>query len=574
MSLPKHLLKYVVEQDYDRYTPVDQAVWRYIMKQLRSFLAEHAHPCYLDGLQKTGIETDRIPEISVMSAKLEKFGWRAVPVSGFIPPAAFMELQSLGYLPIASDMRTMDHLLYTPAPDIVHEAAGHAPILVDPEFASYLKAYANVARKAILSRQDLEQYEAIRVLSDLKEDPSSTPEDITSAETRLKEVTAAMSHISEAALLARMNWWTAEYGLIGTLENPKIFGAGLLSSVGEAAQCLKSSVRKLPLTLDCINYAYDITEQQPQLFVTPNFSTLTEVLEELADTMAFRVGGKPALDKAIQAGSVNTVELNSGLQISGVLTTARPVGDDVAYLQFQGPSQLCLAGQELIGHSRKMHAEGFGSPVGFLKGQTRCLSEFHETDLLALGVDMNQVLQLHFASGVRVEGRVSSYLRGPDGALIVISFKDCKVSLGSEVLFQPEWGSYDMAVGSKITSVFGGPADRESYGELDDFVAKKIPRKTLSPIQEMRNDLYREIRSLRNSLGSAPVAKADLQRLRTLAEEKFASDWLLRLELYELAQKGSGDIAQEILLELRALADQNEILREPITDGLRLVHPA
>lgn len=132
--LPEHLKKYIVEQNYDRYTPLDQAVWRYCLRQLKKFLSVHGHESYLTGLEKTGIDVESIPKISDMSEKLQKFGWRALPVSGFIPPAAFMELQSLSILPIASDMRSIDHLLYTPAPDIVHEAAGHAPIIVDPEY--------------------------------------------------------------------------------------------------------------------------------------------------------------------------------------------------------------------------------------------------------------------------------------------------------------------------------------------------------------------------------------------------------------------------------------------------------
>jgi phenylalanine-4-hydroxylase len=114
-SLPDHLKKYVVEQHYDKYTPEDQAVWRYIMRQLKSFLTENAHPLYAEGLEKTGITVDKIPLISDMNDMLKKFGWGAVPVSGFIPPAAFMEFQSLGVLPIASDMRSLDHILIHPS---------------------------------------------------------------------------------------------------------------------------------------------------------------------------------------------------------------------------------------------------------------------------------------------------------------------------------------------------------------------------------------------------------------------------------------------------------------------------
>ena len=116
-----------------------------------------------------------------MDEKLRRFGWRAVAVSGFIPPAAFMEFQSLGVLPIACDMRKLENLAYTPAPDIVHEAAGHAPIIADPEYAAYLREYGEVSRKAIFTDQDMAVYEAIRNLSGVKEDPASTPEQLAAA---------------------------------------------------------------------------------------------------------------------------------------------------------------------------------------------------------------------------------------------------------------------------------------------------------------------------------------------------------------------------------------------------------
>ncbi|MES3036411.1 MAG: phenylalanine 4-monooxygenase, partial [Bdellovibrionota bacterium] len=214
-SLPFHLRKYIVEQDDAKYSPIDHATWRFILRSLRNFHSSHAHPAYLKGLEDTGIEIDHIPSIRDISSKLEKFGWRALPVSGFIPPAAFMELQALNVLPIASDMRSIDHLLYTPAPDIVHEAAGHAPLLSHPEYANYLRQYAQVAKMSIISQEDLNLYEAIRELSDLKENPASTEEQILSAEKRLEQTSKGITDISEATQLGRMNWWTAEYGLIG-----------------------------------------------------------------------------------------------------------------------------------------------------------------------------------------------------------------------------------------------------------------------------------------------------------------------------------------------------------------------
>ena len=79
--LPAHLQRYVVQQNYDRYTSEDQAVWRHILKQLKSFLGIHAHESYLRGLEQTGITTESIPRIENISEKLSRFGWSALPVS-------------------------------------------------------------------------------------------------------------------------------------------------------------------------------------------------------------------------------------------------------------------------------------------------------------------------------------------------------------------------------------------------------------------------------------------------------------------------------------------------------------
>lgn len=230
-AIPAHLQPFIAHQDASLYTPIDHACWRFILRVSTAFFDRHAHQKYRDGLRETGISTERIPLVAEMDACLSRFGWRAVPVNGFIPPAAFMEFQSLGILPIACEMRSLDHLAYTPAPDIVHEAAGHAPILADPEYAQYLRNYGEVARRAIVSSHDLNLYEAIRALSEVKEDPASTPEQVRRAQDTLERTVIASEYVSEAAQLARMNWWTVEYGLVGSLQQPKIYGAGLLSSV-------------------------------------------------------------------------------------------------------------------------------------------------------------------------------------------------------------------------------------------------------------------------------------------------------------------------------------------------------
>src|SRR5450432_546435 len=165
--VPHNLRRYVVEQDYAQYSEIDQAVWRFVLLQTYQRLALTAHPAYASGLGKAGISVERIPRISEISACLESVGWSAVCVDGFIPPRAFQEFQAASILPIAADMRTKDHLVYTPAPDIIHEAAGHAPILPDARYAAYLRAVGDVGRKAFSSPEDTRVYHAIFDLSEL-----------------------------------------------------------------------------------------------------------------------------------------------------------------------------------------------------------------------------------------------------------------------------------------------------------------------------------------------------------------------------------------------------------------------
>lgn len=553
--LPAHLRKYCVDQNYSRYTPIDQATWRYVLRQLKDFLSKNAHPCYLEGLEKSGISEEQIPHISEMNEKLKKFGWRAIPVSGFIPPAAFMELQSLSVLPIAADMRNLDHLLYTPAPDIVHEAAGHAPILIEPEYAAYLKEYAQVAKKAIISKEDLDLYEAIRELSDIKECSNSTAAQIEASEQKLAAIVKAATHVSEATELSRMNWWTAEYGLIGSIDNPKIFGAGLLSSVGESKWCLSKNVKKIPLTINCVKQSYDITEPQPQLFVTPDFKTLVKVLHEMADTMAYKVGGEESLDKIIQAKSVNTVELENGLQISSVLTEYLKDGNGKAiYLKFSGPTQISFKDQQLPGHHREYHPNGYSFPLGNFTADQDLKENIRVT--------------LNYESGIKVTGELFKILKLSDLAT-VLTFKNAIVTFNDQILFQPEWGDYDITVGHFVKSVFGGPADRKNYGDTDDFVAARVPTPHYTDEQKKLFSLYQRVRECRQAKSLQPIGQLFEECLKQATHE-----WLLFVELLEIAimMKASPELQKKIESHLNSIKSHNEKLTSVIDDGVRLAY--
>src|SRR5437764_4781720 len=170
------------------------------------------------------------------------------------------------------------------------------------------------------SRKDFELYEAIRHLSILKELPNSDPKEVEEATREVENRFANLGEPSEMALLSRLHWWTVEYRLIGTLENPKSYGAGLLSSIGESVSCLEPKVKKLWYSIDAANQPFDITTKQPQLFVCRDFQHLRDVLEEFASKMAFMIGGFEGINKAIECNNVATCEYSSGLQTSGVFT--------------------------------------------------------------------------------------------------------------------------------------------------------------------------------------------------------------------------------------------------------------
>ncbi|MCM2333211.1 MAG: aromatic amino acid hydroxylase, partial [Anaeromyxobacteraceae bacterium] len=316
-ALPDHLRRWVVAQDYAAYRDEDQATWRTILGRLAAHLAGRAHPRWLAGLAETGIGLDRIPSLDEMNRRLERVGWSAVGVSGFIPPAAFTELQHRRVLAIATAIRRPDHLDYTPAPDIVHESAGHAPLLADPRYAEYLRACGEVGWRAVPAPWDEAVFQAVRHLSEVKERRDATAAEGAAAEARLEAALAAAPWASESARASRLYWWTAEYGLVGGLAAPRIYGAGLLSSVGESARCLGPEVRRLPLTAGCVEVPFDITRMQPQLFVARDFEQLFEVLEAFASTLAFRRGGDHGLEVARRAGTTVHLALPGGRSLSG-----------------------------------------------------------------------------------------------------------------------------------------------------------------------------------------------------------------------------------------------------------------
>lgn len=567
-KLPKHLHKFIVRQPYEDYTFQNQAVWRYVMRMNVDYLSKVAHGSYIDGLAKTGIFVDYIPRMEGMNRILKDIGWAAVSVDGFIPPNAFMEFQAYNVLVIASEMRTIDHIEYTPAPDIIHEAAGHAPIIANPEYAEYLRRFGEIGSKAISSSKDYEMYEAIRLLSILKEDPNSKQEDIDKAQSQVEHLQENMGELSEMAMIRNLHWWTVEYGLIGELEDPKIYGAGLLSSIGESKWCLQPEVKKVPYSLDAVYQNFDITKPQPQLFVTPDFAFLSQVLEEFANTMALRTGGFQGVKKLVDSKNLGTVELSTGIQISGTFTNViEDQSGNVAYLQTTGPTALANRDKELIKHGTFYHTDGFGSPVGNLRGINLPIEDMSPRDLEAYGIYEGKTVSLEFESGVKVEGRIVTGTRDIRGKILLITFDECTVSYQNQTLFKPEWGVYDMAIGKEVVSAFAGPADVSSFEDVGKVSETKTHKITYSDSEKVLFDYYNRVRTLRES---ESVGTEALSEIFEKVSSEFPNDWLLPLELYELASKYELDIQDEILTYLGNLK-QDETVRKLIDNGLEII---
>lgn len=566
--LPPHLKQYIKPQNYEEYTPINQAVWRYVMRKNVDYLSKVAHKSYIEGLQKTGISINSIPSMYGMNRILKEIGWAAVAVDGFIPPNAFMEFQAYKILVIASDIRQLENIEYTPAPDIIHEGAGHAPIIASPDYAEYLRRFGEIGAKAISSAHDIDMYEAVRKLSILKEAENSTNEEINEAEKNVEELQQKEVPPSEISLIRNLHWWTVEYGMVGTIENPKIYGAGLLSSIGESVWCMKDEVKKVPYSIEAAYQEFDITKPQPQLFVTPDFAYLQQVLEEFANTMAVRKGGWRGLKKLIDSKQIGTIEISTGLQISGSFSRMIQNEDnEVVYFETEGETALAYREKEVIGHGISRHKNGFRSPLGKLKSINLAIENMGPRDLAAYNFYDGKPIEFEFESGIHVKGMNVTGIRNLKGELMLIQFTDCTVTYKDQILFTPEDGDFDMAVGKEIVSAFAGAADYLSFPVQQQVSQTKTAKVTQTKAEKDLTHFYSEVREIRetlnNSLTTQHVKK--LEEIFESLKKEFPKDWLLALEILELTND------TRVLDYLISLKERRPEVAHLIDDGLLLL---
>ena len=225
-----------VAQRWSSYQPEDHAVWAALYRRRMASLERQASRRFLDGLDAIDLDPDQIPDLRKVNARLRPLtGWSALPVAGFLEAPAFFASLAKRQFPTTVTIRSPESLDYTPAPDIFHDVFGHVPLHADPTFADFLRQFGARAAEAT--------------------DPT------------------------EVERLARLFWFTVEFGLIREGGEVRAYGSGLISSSAEAAHALSESCERRPFDAEAaMATPFEIDRLQPMLFVAEDFEELFTAL--------------------------------------------------------------------------------------------------------------------------------------------------------------------------------------------------------------------------------------------------------------------------------------------------------
>lgn len=224
--------QYVVEQDWDAYTPEQHALWRRLYQRQAQLIPGRACDVFIDSLERLHIGGG-IPKFDECSALLSKAtGWRLVAVPGLVPDHTFFEHLANRRFPVTVWLREPEEFDYIVEPDVFHDFFGHVPLLFNPIFADHLQEYGKGGLKAMT--------------------------------------------LGGLPMLARLYWYTVEFGLIQSPEGLRVYGAGILSSGGEIEYCLSSQAPlRLPFNVERVmRTLYKIDSYQETYFVINDFQQL------------------------------------------------------------------------------------------------------------------------------------------------------------------------------------------------------------------------------------------------------------------------------------------------------------
>ncbi|MDT8368233.1 MAG: phenylalanine 4-monooxygenase [Longimicrobiales bacterium] len=236
---------YFTTQAWDAYTDEAHEVWSILYRRRIDTLRETGARLFLDGAEAIGLDESRVPELARVNAALEaRTGWNAVPVTGFLPAREFFTCLAHRRFPTTVSVRPIEKLDYLQEPDIFHDVFGHVPLHADPVFADFLQKFGAVAARA---RSD-----------------------------------------EETAWMARLFWFTVEFGLIREGGVTKVYGSGLISSAADAANALGPECDRRAFEIDAvIAQPFEIDRLQDVLFVVDDFDQLFDAVR----TMETRIGG-------------------------------------------------------------------------------------------------------------------------------------------------------------------------------------------------------------------------------------------------------------------------------------------
>lgn len=219
------------------YTKEENAIWQALISRQQNVIQDRACDEYIYGLNLLNLPHDRVPQCHEVSKALyEATGWSLEPVPALIPFDQFFTLLANRRFPAATFIRTRADFDYIQEPDLFHEIFGHCPMLTNPAYAKYAENYGKLGLAA-------------------------TPE--------------------ERVKLARLFWFTAEFGLIQTSIGIRAYGGGILSSIEETIYCIESQIpeRKPFDLLDALLTPYRIDIKQPLYYVINDFGQLYQLVE-------------------------------------------------------------------------------------------------------------------------------------------------------------------------------------------------------------------------------------------------------------------------------------------------------
>ncbi len=266
-----------IQQPYELYSDENQEAWRRLYRRMVPRWERYANPAFLRGIHSLGLHPDRIPRLSEVNGLLRPLtGFRAKPVSGYVPSFVFFDCLRNREFPTTVTIRRLDNLDYLPEPDIFHDIAGHVPMHTDKAFADVLARFGECARQGAGMAAEIHDHTQ-----------------------RVRAVTSLIK------AMARFFWFTVEFGLMRGEGGLKVYGSGLLSSWGEIEHAVESpDVQRYPIQLEwAINQAFEIDHYQPLLFIVDSFDHLFHLVGELERWM--REGrlnhvapGEPGVDEA------------------------------------------------------------------------------------------------------------------------------------------------------------------------------------------------------------------------------------------------------------------------------------